>query len=114
MNNNYENEIKKLKEEEMDKLKKAGTKLSDEEMDMVNGGYFFETLYDAKALYSKGKLGEKLDISDFVWHWISSSEKVDNAWGSMGIHVITKPTGDNVYSYKGRQITRDEALAMLG
>ena len=88
-------------------------KLSDDQLEMVTGGYFFQTLYDSKDLYKKGVLGEKLDISDFVWHWVSSSEKVDNAWGKVGVHVITKPTGDNVYSYQGRQITRDEALAML-
>lgn len=107
--------MKKLNEDEKKMLESINMeKLDDEQLEMVTGGYFFETLYDAKALYSKGVLGEKLNISDFVWHWVSSSEKVDNAWGSIGVNVITKPSGDNVYVYKGRQITRDEALARLG
>ena len=107
--------MKKLKEDEKKMLEGIGMeKLDDEQLEMVNGGYLWATYEDAKVLHSKGVLGEKLDISDFVWHWVSSSEKVDNAWGSIGVNVITKPSGGNVYAYKGRQITRDEALARLG
>ncbi|MBQ9567191.1 MAG: hypothetical protein IJR31_03845 [Lachnospiraceae bacterium] len=107
--------MKKLKKDEKKMLEGIDIeKLDDEQLEMVNGGYLHATLEDARVLYSKGVLGERLDLSDFVWHWISSSEKVDNAWGSIGVHVITKPTGENVYSYNGRQITHEEALARLG
>ena len=107
--------MRKLNEDEKKMLEGIDMeKLDDEQLEMVTGGRIFETLYDAKALYKKGVLGEKLDISDFFWHWVSASEKVDNAWGSIGVNVITNPGGANTYVYKGRQITRDEALARLG
>ena len=107
--------MKKLKKDEKKMLEGIDIeKLDDEQLEMVNGGYLHATLEDARVLYSKGVLGEKLDISDFFFHWISSSEKVDNAWGKIGVNVITKPSGENVYAYNGRQITHEEALARLG
>ena len=88
-------------------------KLNDEQLEMISGGYFGETKDDAKALYDVGLLGEKLDISNFVWHWISSSAKVDEAWAKVGITSVTKPCGSNLYFYQGRQISRQEAISML-
>lgn len=54
-------------------------------------------------------MDESVDTSDLLFHWESSSAKVDEGWAKLGITCVTNPADFNDYFYLGKKISRKEA-----
>ena len=89
-------------------------KLNEEQMEMVDGGNSYETAGDSLALYEKGLMSQCYRSGEFFWNWKSLSPQVDEAWKKIGVTCVTGSPGHNEYYYEDRQISRQEALTMLG
>ena len=81
-----------------------------EQLTMVNGGVIGEVVHDSWSLYKLGLIDEEISGYDAIFHWETSSAKVDAAWAKIGITCVSHPASDNEYYYQGRSITQDEAV----
>ena len=81
-----------------------------DQLTMVNGGVVGEVIHDSWSLYKLGLIDEEISGYDAIFHWETSSAKVDAAWAKIGITCVSHPASDNEYYYQGRSITQDEAV----
>ena len=86
----------------------------DNELNMVAGGDIYITAVDSQALYYKGYMDEQFDSWDLTFNWCTDSAKVDKGWAKAGITSVTKPFSTNRYYYKGKRISRDTAMKLIG
>jgi hypothetical protein len=86
----------------------------EEELNMVNGGSIGETYEDGELLAGYGYI-EKIGFLDLLLDWEDCSAKIDWGW-RRAAHVtsVTKPVGANQYFIGKKEITREQALKMLG
>ena len=89
------------------------TKIMDNKLNMVTGGYLEETVFDNFYLYHYGYTKTEYDDFDFIFDWCNCSKEVDEGWAKAGITCVTKPLAPNQYFRKGKEITEDLALFML-
>ena len=90
------------------------TKITENELNMVTGGYMDETADDSQALYYVGLMKEQFSFWELLFHWCKDSAKVDKAWARAGITSVTRPASYNSYYYNGKKISRMDALKMIG
>ena len=86
----------------------------DNELNMVAGGTPYETAIDSQALCFKGFMDEQFTEWDLVFNWCTDSAKVDAGWAKAGITSVTRPWNYNRYYYKGKRISRDDAMKLIG
>jgi len=90
-------------------------KLTDEQLEMINGGSFTETVDDSKYLKARGLIDDDFGELYAMFHWGTASSTVDAGWAKIGVTCVTKPLGEkNLYFYQGKQISRGEAHMLLG
>ena len=90
------------------------TKITDNKLNMVSGGYMDETADDSQALYYVGLMNEQFFFTDMLFHWCKYSAKVDKGWAKAGIRSVTHPASYNEYYYNGNKITRKDAMKIIG
>lgn len=83
------------------------------ELDFVAGGTAKETAKDSFELWEYGFMEDHYGTVGIWIDWATKSRNVDKAWAEAGVDVITSPFEANVYKIKGKQVSRDEALASL-
>ena len=98
------------REENLKKLNDELEKLSDEELDNVAGGKYYETGADSRFLHDVGLMDERFSNVDVVFDDARISSKVTEAWNKIGISVETYFACDNVYKKEGEEITRKQAI----
>ena len=86
----------------------------EEELNRVTGGTVFETADDSHALYSKHCMYEEYNFFDLLCEWDELSKRVDEGWLNAGIVSVTSPFNSNKYLRNGKEITRKEAMKILG
>ena len=90
------------------------TEIREEELNMVNGGFLGETRMDSIFLANNKDLKEDISISALVFGWGSNSAKVCEGWSKEGVTCEANFFSANHYSVNGEEITRSEALKMIG
>ena len=90
------------------------TKIMENELNMISGGYVDETAEDSQALYYKKLMDEQFFFTDMLFHWCKDSAKVDAGWAKAGIRSVTHPASYNEYYYDGKRITRTDAMRLIG
>ena len=90
------------------------TKIKENKLNTVTGGDYFETSVDSMALKYAGYMPEEFNEWHTFFNWIEDSRKVDEGWGKAGIISVTRFLGDNWYYSHGKQISRKEAMRMIG
>lgn len=104
------------REEKLKKINDELNKLSDEDLDNVAGGSFFETADDSYFLNSLNGLCDCYDATKIFLSMkddegATLSGKIEKAWESVGIKAELYPnlTSHNKYFIDGKEITREEA-----
>ena len=99
--------------------------MNEEELDQVAGGSWGESVRDFNNAFTRKIPGfEKIDpmstegIKYMLQNWTEGDNIVGKLKGMFASHGIDmtyngKPFEDNIYSYKGKQITQDEAWAII-
>ena len=90
------------------------TKITEKELNMVNGGFIDETAYDSWALYDHKYMEHSFSIAQMAFNWIKDSAKVDEGWAKAGITSVTRPFSANKYFKDGKEISEDMAWYMIG
>lgn len=85
-------------------------KLTLDQLDLVNGGTYKETYCDSDILHENKYMNYTVSKCDLLFFWERTSAVVDEAWAKAGVTCVSSFDEDNRYFYKGRQITRDDAL----
>ena len=107
--------MKKLNEDYKKRLEDIDMeKLTDEQLEMINGGSFVETADDSKYLKARGLIDDDFGDLYCMFNWGTASAKVDAGWAKVGVTCVTKYGEKNLYFYQGKQITRGEAHMLLG
>lgn len=95
------------------------TKHPIEELDInmlenVCGGSVQETADDCAFLYKHGLIPHNWNAWDLSWfHWTERSNEIDRGFSKVGITYVSKYIGINQFFYQGREITREEAYAII-
>ena len=90
------------------------TKIMEEKLNTVTGGNMIETAADSQALYEKRLMNEEYNVVDLMFEWNKLSRRVDEGWFNAGIVSVTSPFGKNKYRRYGKEISRDQALKIIG
>ena len=90
------------------------TKIMENNLNMVTGGDMLETLADSNALYQMGLMIESYTIFSLIFDWERFSKRVDRCWSTAGITSISRPFKRNTYLKNGSEISRDQALQVIG
>ncbi len=90
------------------------TKLMDKELNMVAGGNIIETSTDSYLLYNAGYMSDMYTEGDLIFNWVEDSADVDEGWRRVGVTCVTSFADFNKYYKDGKQISRGEAVRMLG
>ena len=107
--------MKKLNEDYKKRLEDIDMeKLTDEQLEMINGGSVVETADDSKYLKARGLIDDDFGELYCFFNWGTASAKVDAGWAKVGVTCVTKYGEKNLYFYQGKQITRGEAHMLLG
>ena len=93
-------------------MKNDMNELDMELLEEVSGGRIGEVAYDSDFLKDMGVISESFSTFGVMFNWGNYSEAVDDGWAKLGIICCTSPTGDNTYSYQGRELTRIEAMEL--
>ena len=103
------------REENLKKINDELEKLSDEQLEQVAGGDMQETEIDSHLLYDYGLISKWSNETYLLFHWKSSSAKIDSAWAKAGITCVTSPWAweGNKYFAGSKQISREEAVKIL-
>ena len=97
-------------------LKKINDELeimSDEELEQVAGGTHGESYADGVFLYNHGILDDYPSKIGLLLRWGSNSAKIDEGWAKVGITCVSDVFKDNKYFLGDKEISRDEALAII-
>ncbi|WP_034449867.1 hypothetical protein [Butyrivibrio sp. AE2032] len=87
--------------------------LNMEQLDTVSGGNLGMTASDSKFFQDIGIMSESYSASGLMFSWESGSAKVDEAWAQFGITCVSAPILNNTYYYRGRKISRYDALMLV-
>ncbi|MCR5673075.1 MAG: hypothetical protein K6F87_05110 [Lachnospiraceae bacterium] len=90
------------------------TKMIDKELNMVAGGNVIETSTDSYLLYGAGYMSDMYTEGDLIFNWVEDSAKVDEGWSRVGVTCVSSFVDFNKYYKDGKQISRGEAIKMLG
>ena len=90
------------------------TKIKENKLNTVTGGYYVDTAIDSMALKYAGCMSEEFSKWHLIFNWIEDSRKVDEGWRKAGILCVTRFWDDNSYYSRGKQISRKEAMRMIG
>ena len=95
-------------------MKKAAKKELDiNELQGVSGGYLGEVTEDSELLHKLGLIDEEVSDYDVMFHWESSSAKVDGGWAKVGITCVSTYDFFNKYFYQGKAISRKKAYEIV-
>ena len=76
----------------------------------ILGGTYAELVENSKVLFKLGLIDKVYGDDDTISDWFECCEKVDDAYRRVGVTFVSKFARWNKYFYKGREITRKEAL----
>lgn len=86
----------------------------EKELNMVAGGNIIETSTDSYFLYDAGYMSDMYTEGDLLFNWVEDSAKVDQFWSRAGVTCVSSFAYFNEYFKDGKQISRGEALKLLG
>ena len=91
--------------------------MSDEQLDQVAGGTYFETLIDSKTLYEYGFVKKYVVEDTSIKTWLDIGNTVTEAWSKIGITCKFNGSTANEYSIVNgdsvTKISRNEAIKYL-
>lgn len=98
--------------------------LKDEQLDQVAGGSWMESVSDVNEAFKRKIPGFNIDPTTsegaiyLLKNWTEGDNvvgKLENMFADHGIEMTYngKPFDPNIYTYKGKQITQDEAWKII-
>ena len=85
-------------------------KMNVEELDIVTGGNIGKTASDSRFFHDLGCTDLEFDTTHLTFHWDSGSSLIRYLWSTVGITCDTSVALSNEYYYKGKEISRMQAL----
>ena len=86
--------------------------MDSDQLAMVAGGSINEVVVDFDHLRGLKLTDYNYDRLDTITNWDGVTKKLEEVWSKVGICCVTKPLGDNTYTYGNKSISRSEAFAI--
>ncbi len=93
----------------MDKKIDKDAELSEEELNMVNGGRAKETSDDSKFLNKLANLCDRYGSGMAYWS-TEVGKEVTEAWSKVGVRFVKDDYQSNKYFINGKQVSQNEAM----